>query len=257
MVKLYEININQALSLEEVHFKNNSHNIDSICRMRGSNQEQLKYLMIAAELCEKFHSYFHFEQSFLNLQLAEKLEQNGELVEAASYYDQAIFQDHLNKRAHLKLLNCYKLLDEPDKIIELQNYQRRFNIELEDDHHYKRPFATFAEYIKFATNTTFSFETMTETEWACILPYDYYQHKKILPNKVDNFWLSFLCYNITDEIKSLKRSIDLIKNAHDQYHQNSAKIYYNRSLIYTNLSMPELAKNDIIKANNLYQLQNG
>ena len=54
-----------------------------------------------------------------------------------------------------------------------------------------------------------------------------------------------------DSIESIKDIIEEIRDLHLRYHQESAKLYLNRSLIFHLLNKCDLAKNDLVKAHNL------
>lgn len=200
-MKLLEININKYLLLENVIFKNQYNNIDDLNKKMlslSNTSEQLSLLNLATSLVEKFHSFFHFEQSFFHLQLAISLLEKNKIPEAKMQLESAIFQDHVNEQA-IALLNDSKTPIKP----------------------YKRPFQNFIEYIKFATNE--DQELLEEI--------DYWKK----PHNIENF----------------EHIIERIRYLHLNYHQESAKLYLNRSLIFYKLEQYYLANNDIVKATNL------
>lgn len=215
-MKLLELNINKCLLLENFKFKDSYNNIDWLnaeAIFRNNLEEKLNLLTMAANQLEKFHSFFHFEQSFFHLQLAIKYLQLGKKEEADVQLEAAIFQDHVNKQA-----------------INLKQ-----NIQNNDT--YKRPYDSFLEYLKFASGEDFICNYVPENYWA---------------------------FN-QDDVFGLKDTIQEIRKLHLAYHQESAKLYLNRAIIFKALvdSAPcgndidqkcynkELAKNDLTKAHNL------
>ena len=115
---MIELNINKILLLDDLKFDNDIEKINIQAIKEESLEKKLELLNLATKLVEKFHSYFHFEQSYFHTNLAQYYvgEKKKEQLEAA------LFQDHLNKQAQ-NLLDSTK---------------------------YQRPFKNFDEYISFA-----------------------------------------------------------------------------------------------------------
>ncbi|MEK6734893.1 MAG: 2-amino-4-hydroxy-6-hydroxymethyldihydropteridine diphosphokinase [Pseudomonadota bacterium] len=200
-MNLIEININKYLLLEKFIFNNPMNNIDELATRSSENlNKRLDLLTLAANKIEKFHSYFHFEQSYFHLQLAIKYLQNNESEKAKEQLELSIFQDHTNNQAIQMLKGS------------------------EDYLPYERPFKTFSAYIRFAT----------EEDNIC--------------SYKNTFWEDWKHNN---DIASIIDIIEKIKFHHLNYYQESAKLYLNRAIIFHNLKNYELAKNDLVKANNL------
>lgn len=204
---LLETDINYYLLLDNFIFKNPENNIEYLnCKAIASIdlKEKLLLLTQATKLVEKFHSYFHFEQSFFHLQLALIYLKEGLQDKAKIELDSAIFQDHINQQA-LALSTNSSIFEE-----------------------YKRPHQTFMQYLTFATN---------DLDPINIDNYNPY-----------NYWKDSL---LEQNISTLKAIIDKIKYLHLHYHQEAAKLYLNRALIFHQLNSSLLAQNDLVKANNL------
>ncbi len=197
-MKLLELNINQYLFLENFPFNNPLNNIDAInikaCLSKDPN-EQLNLIESAASKIEKFHSFFHFEQSYFHLQLAINKLLTGDKIEAHKQLELAIFQDHLNLQAKEMLSGASNCSN------------------------YKRVYSNFIDYLAFASE-----ETTTE----CNL-------------KPQGYW----------NTNNIEEIIENIRYNHLHYHQESAKLYLNRAVIFYSLGQSALAKNDIVKAHNL------
>lgn len=235
----YHIQLNPILLLSDNYFDNESNNIDSLCAQACSTYDlshQLDLYGRAAWLCEKFHSYFHFEQSFFCLKLADIYYQNGDINAAIKYYRDSIFQDHLNKKAHLGVISCYQLIGDEEKSQLSQDYCRRLNLDITDKPYlpvYKRPYEGFSEYVQFAT---LSKERMLYRPCG---------------EGNDHYWL----HNGEGcDVSELTSIIMLVKSAHENYHLTSSKIYRNRSNVYLAIGKHELANNDLVKAANLHEM---
>lgn len=200
-MNLIKLNINEVLLLDQFNFHNPYNNIDHLNKQASKGEkldEQLSLLSLAAHKIEKFHSFFHFEQSYFHLQLAILYRNIGDYEKAKEQLELAIFQDHLNKQAKSMLA------------------------EADTKELYDRPYKSFADYVSFAT----------DEEGGSLKSQGYWRLSQ-------------------DSVQDLQNIIDKIRYHHLRYHEEAAKLYLNRSLIFYLLKQPELAKNDIVKAHNL------
>lgn len=157
-MNLIEININKILYLENFHFKDPYNNIDYINQQAILSQDldkRLSLLILATEKIEKFHSYFHFEQSYFNLQLAIHLIKEKKLSEANKQLEFAIFQDHVNEQA-----------------IALLNNKESYST-------YKRQYNNFSDYLYFATEEEGN-ATSKNNYWDDYLKYQQNPKREIL-----------------------------------------------------------------------------
>ena len=195
-MQLINLNINKFLLLESFSFTNPYNNIDYLnaqASLVENLKEKLSLLTLAANKIEKFHSFFHFEQSYFHLQLAILYSQQNEHDKAQQQLELAIFQDHINYQAK-----------------QLLNGQRVTQV-------YQRPYINFAEYMIFATE----------------------EETKVLEE--EGYWKK----------NDLESIIEEIRYCHLGYHQESAKLYLNRAMVFHQLEQEDLARNDLIKASNL------
>ena len=201
MIDLITLNINTTLLLNDFIFSNQENNIECLNQQAIDTKDlelKLELLNQATSKIEKFHSYFHFEQSYFNLHLAILLRNNNDEENAIIQLDAAIFQDHLNLQA--------KQLLSFDQVTEI----------------YHRPFESFEKYLSFASEE----------------------------NTQDSSALSF--WTMKDKsIEELNIIVEKIRAHHLSYHQEAAKLYLNRALVFHQLHQFELANNDLVKAANL------
>ena len=94
--------INEALLLNDDYFSQQEENIDYLVQKAlgvESDSIKIEILCSAAEKCEKFHSYFHFEESFFHTVDGDFYQQDDP-EHAAICYRNAIKLYPLNKYAH-------------------------------------------------------------------------------------------------------------------------------------------------------------
>jgi 2-amino-4-hydroxy-6-hydroxymethyldihydropteridine diphosphokinase len=197
-MKLLRISLNKLLWLDSHKFQNPHNNIESLNALAISSKtldDKLTWLNLATHKIEKFHSFFHFEQSFFHLQLAIHYLKHNQKELGQEQLELAIFQDHVNKQA-----------------IQMLKGSSEYPI-------YQRPYDNFSDYIEFATDETI--------DPGRPLPYQY------------------------DNIDSIEEIIKDIRYRHLHYHEESAKLYLNRAMVFYQLGEFDLSKNDAIKANNL------
>ena len=131
-MQLIDLKVNEILLLRDIFFNNSSNSIEFLNDLakRTKNLEE-KFLLLkeATQKIEKFHSFFHFEQSYFHLQLAISYLKEDNNDKAVEQLELALFQDHLNQQA--------KSLLEGTKCPEKQLYQRQYS--------------NFTDYVSFAT----------------------------------------------------------------------------------------------------------
>lgn len=128
--KFLTVKINETLSLNSKHFGNESNNIDILSKglhdLRLAPPQKLVIATKCVNLCEKFHSYFHFEQSYFYLLLGKQTKSN-------KAFEDALTQDPLNREA-------IHYLEKPEKeFIGMP---------------YKRDFRHFLDFLEFALGDT-------------------------------------------------------------------------------------------------------
>ncbi len=215
------VNINQCLSLNDENFSDNQYNIDYLAQKLHEDislEEKLSIANKCVSLCEKFHSYFHFEGSYFHLLLAKNLDSKELYIKEL---EAAIFQDPLNYEAK-KLL--FKELPPGDNRL----HDHRFHGEIHDKK-YERDFENYRHFLRFAIG----------------------ESAIIQQPPTDSYWYNFSHYQLTNELSLLKTTVDKISSNHKFYHLQVAKLYCNRSKIFYSMDCDILAKNDLIKAQNL------
>ncbi len=198
-MKLTELGINQVLLLENFQFKNPYNNIDYLNQqaiLADDLNEKLSLLILATEKVEKFHSFFHFEQSYFHLQLSIHLIKENKIDQAKQQLELAIFQDHVNEQA-IALLNGNK------------NFPSI----------YKRQYTEFMDYLYFATEEKGN-STSINSYWDDYLEYQLNPQLKILEEIIEKIRYYHLGYHQESAKLYLNRAfifyklgqVDLFKN---------------------------------------------
>ena len=217
---LLEVKINKFLYLQDYYYNDFYKNIDFLNRkaiLNNDLNQKLKLLSDAILQLEKFHSFFHFEQSYYHLLLAIEYIKNNNFTQASEQIKASLFQDPRNLNS--KILQ--NTLNNNEKITN-KNFEVTYN----------RPFQDFISYLSFATNNT-----------------------NLKDSKSYNIIENKLCWwckeEILDQAEYLENVVNNIRYSHLNYHSESAKIYVNRSIIFDLLGDKSLSNNDLIKAKNL------
>ncbi|MDZ5760895.1 hypothetical protein [Lyticum sinuosum] len=264
---LIKTNINDSLSIDNARFINNNKNIDNLINNAAKllvnifnskenklifNNEYLKIIInqdinndindynsklyeiidvieTAANLSEKFHSYFHFEETYLQIKIGDYHFYNKDYIYAINSYRHAIQQYHQNQIGYLKIIKCYnELINESiikknveniniytqsiqDLKKEAEKYQICLDINNVNEDLSQRPFEKFSEYLKFCECDINDFSLKKNSYWDILDRY---------PNH------NSMQYDILTEA-----TVDL-KKRHANYHRNAAIIYYNLGQIY-------------------------
>ena len=237
---LYQIlNIDQSLILSE---NNNANYYLSYSDMAKDDSIAVTNISKAIEIIEKFHSYFHFEQSFCYLLLAYAYYCKKDSSESAAYLEKSIFQDHYNIQA----------LD-----FKNNNHSTLENILLYDKHHKSE-----TDFLNFAIGSHNSFAAIIDMDKAISSLYAYkaQEARKLLLNLfydshrfyIAQALLSLFYKEREDALIFLQKSANILEIKHQQYHQYASFIYKKRASIFVKLGLTELSANDLIKAKNLF-----
>ena len=230
--KLLSTQINDALSLHNSYFDNPENNIDHLVEsalQEDDHEKQLTLLLRAAKECEKFHSYFHFEESFFYLTYGDFLLSKGHTDETIEKYKLSIIQYPSNSDAYTKMIKLMLENGMTDEAADATSRAKLRNLSIKETTQMSRPFGTFKNYVIFAANN------------------EMFDGVDILPS----FWLSFENHILTQDPELLDQAILQVKHNHQLYHHNAAKIYYNCSIVHHQLGREDLAKNALVKSRNL------
>lgn len=214
-MSLLEIKLNHYIFLKDYNFQDEANNIEFLNKKAKESTNinlQLDLLNRATSKIEKFHSFFHFEQSYFHLQFAIELISKKRINDTKNQLEAAIFQDHNNQQA-------IYLLEEVNSS-DLTSRVTSKSLNYDSSTVYKRRFDNYYQYLAFASEE------------------DHIQ------NHPSNFWKNFFS-------REAEKIITDLKFFHLNYHQESAKLYLNRAIIFKKLGLIELANNDLRKANNL------
>lgn len=185
-MELIELNINNILLLDDFKFKDPYNDIDFLnhsASLSNNLDQQISLLKQAAHKVEKFHSFFHFEQSFFHLQLALKLFKNNKEKEAREQLELAIFQDHCN--------------DQAIAILERKICTKQ----------YIRIYENFADYLSFATEEKVEYSKKEKGYWLDYLDYQQNLQEGTLEKIIDKIRQHHLKYHIEAAKLYLNRAI--------------------------------------------------
>ncbi len=220
--------LNKHLLLIDSYFEDPRNNVDfTISELPNITDkfDRKKSILHAIENIEKFHSYFHFEQSFFHTQYAKYLSSIGDVASAIEQYKLGIFQYHINAEAHTGLVELLKA--NSSEWLEAIEYARKFNVKISSASldGYKRPYSTYKEYINFATSSS-----------------KYFIESLELPSNI---------YYEDLAVEEYKSAIADISFRHKQYHKNAAIVYLNYFILLLDIKEIEIAKNALKKSKNL------
>jgi len=230
-MKFLSTNINEALSLQDYYFADQGENIDHLTNSLAQSLPIGNKLSIATscvELCEKFHSYFHFEQSYFHTSLAKLYLELQSTEDAVRQLEKALFQDPLNGEALHLLVRTWSQSENPAEVEKYQKHCISHNVNPDDGRSYSRNFRNFTDFLKFAIANPVERAPIEESYWAA---YEKYQ--------------------TSSKIEYLMETVEQAAKCHALYHANAARIYYNRHIVFCELGHHDLAKNDLFKSRNL------
>lgn len=234
-------NLYKILHINESKLFRKSRNINNIETSRIGGISQLILYT------DKFHSYFHFEQSFAYLFCAYIYHKMGKKEKVQKYLEKSLFQDHTNPIA----LNF-----ENPTIIDIFKYDRHFRYE--DDF---LDFAIgghlldeFAEYIDVGTYLLLeSFEdgggAFFRAPKESLIEYDpKCTHRLAILHALNEIKQDNLASALTYALEAARN----LEDAHKDYHKFASELYKKRARAFDKSGQQELSKNDYIKAEDLY-----
>jgi hypothetical protein len=246
-------NLYDILGIPEDIILDKSHNINHwlyLVDQSSCDEEELKSMNRVVALINKFHSYFHFEQSFAYTICAYIYHLKSEVALRLEYLEKAIFQDHINRHAidFKNLINDEHSIDSHMQL--LLSYGK--------NHPYEKEFLRFA-IGEFAA--TAEVELMDEaighalsgkiSEAKSIMNgLDYRSHRLGVCSSI----VAIFERDLDSGLEVILKTLKAMENAHQNYHKLASLIYLKRSDIFGKLDQMDLAKNDRVKANDLFPL---
>lgn len=227
---------NDILNIPESMIQDNDNNINKV--LSSDNSTDIVKLNRAIEIVNQFHSYFHFEQSYVYIICAYIFRELNDTNNASAYIDKAIFQDHTNEIA---------LSFQKSKLEDILSYEKA--IKFED------VFLDFA-IGKHASNK--SIQNLDSSmilalggdyERAMNLSYNlnYKSHRLEILKSLIFVWQK----EFSEALRNILAAAKMLENNHKDYHKYASNIYKMRAEIFQKLGKPELAHNDIIKSQDL------
>lgn len=206
--------INNVLLINPSYYSSKAEDIEYLY-----NSGNITNLIIAAQKCEKFHSYFHYEESFFytilsNLVFADQKQK---------FLEKAVQLSPVNKKALLMLkeINHDKNYELEEKLSYIQTLSNDLS----------RPYDNFLAYMRFATENP--------------------ELQKISKIPANNYWFLYEEFCKTQSVDLLESTMDDLKNRHIFYHKEAAQIYYALYLLAWENGLHDLARFAITKARNL------
>lgn len=286
---LLKTNLNEAVLLDESFFQNDESRLNNIDYLNNVLlncdegfqkqtihpifdhedflQRKLAIVSRIANLVEKFHSYFHFEESYFHFVFANFLIEfynNSQLnffvpleelfgQKIIDHFEFSIKQFRFNEFVHFKLVefckkNSYKQKFEQSIQRFESLFQKKYNeIDRFQDFKYERQFNFFENYIQFSLSCTGEYLESIKPKIQ-----NKFSEKNFYSN-FEKFSLFFLKKNsISEDVKKIaEEALKQISLAHAAYHQNAAKIYYNYSMIYKAMNQDIQSENLLRKVKNL------
>jgi hypothetical protein len=241
---LYDIlNISESIILDQT---NNAHHWLSLFDQTSDTAHALSYINNTVALINKFHSYFHFEQSFAYNICAYIYHAIGEKELKAKYLDKAIFQDHINDHAIRfdELITDITSVD--DHISLLMSYDKNYRYE--------------QDFLRFAIGNGHSDAQQIDEGLKALFEKDMVGSKKMLPDidyKSHRLYLAKVILGIlegqyNDSLDLILITLNEMEAAHQRYHKFASDIYLKRAKIFASIGEAALAKNDRIKADDLF-----
>jgi len=204
-----------------------------------------KDLNKAIAIINKFHSYFHFEQSNIYLNAAKIYKFIGNQELELEFLEKAIFQDHINYEAIAEIAKFDRYLDQAHgeniKYNSFIKFERDF-IDFSIEHsNFCDKIASLDRALKYFDQDKYKVaeELIVELEFKT---HRYYLLKTGLLAAKNQ---------ISEAITFLNQAIEIIERAHLQYHLVAASTYKARGLRFLSLGDDQLAQNDFIKAKGL------
>jgi hypothetical protein len=266
-----QLNLYNILNIpEHIILENNIHTI--------LQNETLENLNQAVSIVNKFHSYFHFEQSFAYLLAAYIAHLKKDEHSRKDYLTKAIFQDHINEQA----LNFH----DNASLSYIFSYNKNIRYEKDFLQFSIGKFTPSSEVELLDNAIEFSISSkIVDTEIIpCSIANDHVVELHDLHCAPINYRLALLdacspsihlalknginykshrldcvktiiaIYNRELDLANIfiQNGIDSIEASHKNYHQFASSVYLKRAAIFESQGQIDLAKNDRVKAGDLF-----
>ena len=214
-----------------------------LANQHAAPDKKCVYLCQAIVSLDKFHSYFHFEQSFVCSLLAYMCSLKQDKAEVADFAAKALFQDPLNHVA--KDFQAGKSVSWSGLISYDKNYR------------YEQGFLKFVggAYKPHPEIITLdqALEHLFDQPKSKKLPAKYKKSLRCMKHLSHRLHIArALDEDGADALKHAKAALSCLESSHKAYHQYAASLYRSRADLFKKLGQIDLSKNDIIRANNLF-----
>lgn len=246
-----QLNLYTILNIpEHIILENNIHKILEIETLGNLNQ--------AVSIVNKFHCYFHFEQSFAYLLCAYIAYLKDDEHSTKEYLTKAIFQDHINEKALAfnKMIPFVQIALEENVIIGNIIADLRYLLSYDKHIKYEKDFLKFA----IGEFTTIKEIELLDSTLEYVFTFEMNEASKILENleyKSHRLFFAQTLIAIYNENLDtadifIQNAIDSIEASHKNYHQFASSVYLKRAEIFECNGQLDLAKNDRVKSRDLF-----
>lgn len=239
-------NLYDILNIPDNIITNSSNNIYNIIDNITNDEKGVITFNRVITIINKFHSYFHFEQSFANLLCAYIANIKGfhDLVE--TYLQKAIFQDHLNDIA-TKFFDYLAILQPDEHLKFIQNYNKHYVYEINFLHFAISNFTILSELKALDNGINCIYNHRAEYGISLLLSCGYKSHRTGI-----NLAIGYLIKSDLDSAMDYaSQTLSLLEANHLKFHKLAASFYLKRAILFDKLGRVDLAKNDRLHASNL------
>lgn len=218
---------------------------DKINLIRGTDIASLSKLI---DYANKFHSYFHFEQSFAYLLCAFLYKQMGKSEKVEEFLEKSLFQDHTNPIA--------LEFDNPT-ILDILSYDRHFMSE--DDFldfalgdHLIDDLAEYIDMEIYNLERHFKGEEGDSTYKLSKEPLREYDPESTHRMAILHSLYEIKRDNIASALTYALEAARNLEDSHQAYHKYASELYKDRARVFEEMGQKSLSKNDLVKANDLF-----
>ncbi len=239
-----EQNLYNILNIPEKIILEPKNSLNHWLLLARASEENLQHINEAIKIINKFHSYFHFEQSLLYVISTYIHHVIGDKNSVSIYLEKAIFQDHLNQQA-LNFLDIMAFRDVKSDVAKLLHYGK--------NRQYESEFLSFAigDFKKLESIEALDIAIKSVYEASAPIELDYKSHRLLLANSMISLFLG----DLDKSQESILAAIEMTEKAHKNYHQLASTIYKERAESFKLAGHIELSKNDMVKAYDLFPVE--
>ncbi len=236
----FHLDIYEILNIAPDIISNDSNNVNywlALIATSNNYHHNLTYINQIIAIIEKFHSYFHFEQSFAYTISAYTKRAAGNFGDAKHYLAKAQFQDPINKLAQ----------NLPDQLSAVLAYDKNYQYEQEFLRFVAKEFKTTQQLKSLDRAIRYVYLGKIRDAQILLQDFSYDSHRFWLIKAISHLY----DHDLLNALKCIEQVGKMLEISHQNYHQYAAGIYQLRAKTFSALGHDQVAKNDLIKARNL------